>query len=70
MQGMGISDPVDPRVLFLLVLKYVSAKSEHMWRKVPTKGQDDHDSQQTLKYHQFVVEISQVFSVVSSFQGC
>ena len=51
MQGMGILDPVGPRALFVILFKYVGAKSEPVWKQVPAKRQDDQSSHQTVKYH-------------------
>ena len=56
---MGILYPVDPRALFLVVLKYVGAKSgptkEGYYKKAGHQS-----SHQTFKYHQYAVGTSLV----------
>ena len=57
---MGILDPSYPRALSFVVLQYVGTKFEPTQRKIPDKRQDHQSSHQTIKYHQYVVGISQV----------
>ena len=63
MQGICILDPMDPKALFIVVLKYVGTKFE------PAKMQDNKCSHQTIKYLQYAVGTSQVSSAALLLLG-